>query len=222
MSLRRKWRRWCVTIEHNILDQYKYDKLIYEGYLNIIESNNAIQSPADFHNWCCKNYGKSLLLYIRMLSDKDSRSYSLRKLVGSIASNHHLVTKYAFLRCYKPHHKETALDYWNTNIGSKHKSLPKSFPLRHIEDIKKITEDAVNYVNKSIAHFDRTNRIRSFEFEKADRIIFELVKILYFYSFLIGGQVACDINNFHITYDWKSVFNQPWKANHQIEQRAYK
>lgn len=212
MSLRRKWRRWCRAIENDILDQYKYDKLISEEYLKIIESNKAIQSPPDFHNWCCQNYGKSLLLYIRKLSDKDSRTYSIRKLVGDIAENHKLVTKSACLSCYKGHHKLTVLNYWNTNVGSNHKFIPRSIPLQHIEQIKLLTKKANNIVDKSIAHFDRTKRIRTIYFEEADKIIYNLVEILYFYSVLIGGRVACDTNNYHIEYDWKTIFKQAWEG----------
>ena len=212
MSLRRKWQRWCRAIENDILKQYKYDKLIYKEYLKIIESNKAIQSPPDFHNWCCQNYGKSLLLYIRKLSDKDSRSYSIRNLVGSIAENHKQVTKHASLCCYKGHHKQTVLNYWNTNIGNNHKFIPKSIPLRHIEQIKLLTKKANTIVDKSIAHFDRTKRLRSIDFEKTDKIIYNLVEILYFYSVLIGGRVACDTNNYYIVYDWKTIFNRPWKS----------
>jgi len=212
MSLRKKWRRWCRAIENGLLDDYKYDKLIYQNYLEILESNKVIQSPPDFHNWCCQNYGKSLLLYIRKLVDKDSRTYSIRKLVGNIAENHKIVTKYACLCCYKGHHKQTASDFWDNEVGAPHNYLPKSIPLRHIDDMKKLTKKAVRIVDKSIAHFDRTKRIRIFDFKEADEIIFKLVEILYFYSVLIGGGVACDTNNLTIEYDWQSVFNQPWKS----------
>ncbi|HUT46455.1 MAG TPA: hypothetical protein VMX36_09220 [Sedimentisphaerales bacterium] len=209
-SLRRKWRRWCRAIEDDLLDQYKYDKLIYEGYIEIIESNKTIQSPADFHNWCCQNYGNSLLLYIRKLSDKNSRSYSIRKLVGDIAENHRLVTKYACLRCYQGHHRQDVLDYWDKNIGSNCKFLPKAKPLKDIKKIKSLTTKPINIVNKSVAHFDRTNRIRTIEFEEADKIIFKLVEILHFYSVLIGEEIACDTGNCDIDNDWKSIFNRAW------------
>jgi len=216
MSHREKWRRWCKAIEDNILQQYKHDKLIYKGYLNIIESNKSIQSPADFHNWCCQNYGNTLLVYIRKLADKDPRTYSIRKLVGDIANNNRRVTRYALLRCYEARHKQSYLNYWDTNIGNNHKFLPKGIPLQHINKIKSLTEKAVNMVESSIVHTNRKIRARTFEFAEADKIIFELVKILYFYSVLIGGQVACDINNYSIQYDdddWQSIFNQPWAPN---------
>lgn len=212
MSLRRKWRKWCQTIENDILNQYKYDKLIYENYLAIIQSNKSIQSPPDFHNWCCQNYGKSLLLYIRKLADNHPRSYSIRKLVGSIAENNRLVTKYACLCCYKGHHKQTVLDYWDINVGSKHQFIPKSIPLGHIEQIKLLTKKAGTIVDRTIAHFDRTKRIRTIEFEEADRIILKLVEILYFYSVLVGGGIACDTGNYNIAYDWKSIFKQAWEG----------
>jgi hypothetical protein len=179
-AIRKKWRRWCRAIENDILDQYKYDKLIYKDYLKIIESNKSIQSPADFHNWCCRNYGKTLLLYIRMLSDDDPRTYSIRKLVGDIAENHRLVTKHACLFCYKGHHKQAALNYWDTKIGSGHQFLPKSIPLHHIEQIKFLTEKATNIVNKTIAHFERRRCARTFEFAEGDEVIYQLVEILFF------------------------------------------
>ncbi len=144
--------------------------------------------------------------------DKDSRSYSIRKLVSNIAENNHLVTKYACLCCYKGHHKQTVLDYWNNNVGNKSQFLPKEIPLSHITQIQSLTKKASIIVDKSIAHFDRTNRIRIIEFDEADKIISILVEILYFYSVLLGGQVACDTDNYDITYDWKSIFKQAWKS----------
>lgn len=212
MTLRKKWRRWCRAIEDGLLDDYKYDKLIYKDYLEIIESNEKIHYPPDFHNWCCNNYGKSLLLYIRKLADKDSRSYSVRKLVGDISVNCKLISKYACLCCYRGHHKQTVSYFWDNKIGSKYMYLPREIPLKHIEEIKCLTKKAVTVVDKSIAHFDRTKRIRTIEFEEADKIIFQLVEILYFYSVLLGAGVACDTNNLTIQYDWKSIFNQAWKS----------
>jgi len=212
MTIRRKWRRWCRAIENGLLDQYKYDKLIYKTYLKIIESNQSIQSPPDFHNWCCQNYGKSLLLYIRKLSDRDSRTYSIRKLVGNIAENNTLVTKYACICCYKGHHKQTVSNYWDDEIGISYQYLPKSIPLNHIEEIKRLTEKATTIVDRSIAHFDRTNRKRIIEFQEADDIIYKLVEILYFYSVLIGGCVACDTDNLVVEYDWGSIFDHAWRG----------
>ena len=211
MSIRRKWRRWCRAIEDGILEQYKYDKVIYEGYMRILESNKAIQSPPDFHNWCCRNYGKSQLLCIRNLSDKDPQTYSIQKLIGSIARNYREVTKHACLYCYRGHHKRTARDFWDSNIGANHHFLPRGIPLMHIDEIKLLTEKAVKLVNNSIAHFSRTRRRRVFRFEQADKVIYRMVEILYFYSVLIGGKVACDVSNYVILYDWKSVFRQPWE-----------
>ena len=71
--------------------------------------------------------------------------------------------------------------------------------------IKLLTKKASTIVDRSIAHFDRNNRIRTIEFEEADKIILKLVEILYFYSVLLGAKVACDTDNYIITYDWKSI-----------------
>lgn len=95
---------------------------------------------------------------------------------------------------------------------AKYMYLPREIPLKHIDEIKWLTKKAVTVVDKSIAHFDRTKRIRTIEFEEADKIIFQLVEILYFYSVLLGAGVACDTNNLTIQYDWKSIFNQAWKS----------
>jgi len=211
MTLRRKWRKWCKVIEEEMLDPFKYDKLVYEGYLEIIESNKEIQSPPDFHNWCCKNYGTSLLLCIRMLTDSDSRVYSIRKLVGNICENNKLITKYALLRCYPKHQHRTYKEFWDKQIGKEKKFLPKDIPLTHIDNIKILTRRANNITNKAVAHFDRKKRIRSFEFSSANEIIYRLVEILHFYSVLVGEEIACDINNYSIPYNWKEIFEKPWK-----------
>jgi hypothetical protein len=212
MSKRRKWRRWCQKIDEEILEPYKYEKLIYENYLELIESNEQIQSPPDFHNWCCQNYGVKLLLYVRKLADKQTGTYSIRKLVGDIVNDYKLLTRNACLRCYRPHEKRLILGFWDREIGSQYQCLPRSVALQHLSEIDKLTSHAKGIIDKSIAHYDRNSRYRVYTFENANKIIYQLIEILHFYSVLVGNEVACDIDNFSIEYDWMSIFNKPWKS----------
>ncbi len=69
MSGMRKWRRWIKTIYQVIIDSIREDKVIFDGYYALVESNTAISSPWNFHQWALHNHERSLMLQVRKLVD---------------------------------------------------------------------------------------------------------------------------------------------------------
>lgn len=213
MSEKQKWRRWITLIDRDVFDSIREDKLIFDSYYELIESNKEIVSPWNFHQWVLRNHGHTLMLHVRKLSDEDSRTYSLRKLIGAISQNPQLITKRSFLSAYRPHHRDIAVNNWAKYTGNANaKSLPKAVPLKDIELLKRLSTRICNLVNKEIAHLDRRRRRRVTNFDELYVLLRKLVTLTAKYGDLLGRPVADDLDNFAITYDWMSIFDVPWRG----------
>lgn len=212
MSRKRKWRRWIKVIDQVIFDSIREDKLVFDSYYALLESNAAISTPWNFHQWVLQNHGRSLMLQVRKLADSNSRTYSLRKLMGEIAENPGCITKRSFVTAYRKHHHDIAVANWARHTGRAHApKLPSSVPLQDIELLKRITKRVCILVNNDIAHLNRHRRQRTTHFDELYNLLRKLVSLAAKYGDLLGVPVADDLDNFSITYDWMSVFDLPWR-----------
>lgn len=213
MSGKRKWRRWIKVIDQVIFDSIREDKLIFDSYYALVESNQAISNPWNFHQWVLQNHGRSLMLQVRKLVDSDSRTYSLRKLLGEIANSPGSITKRAFVAAYPKRHRDIAAVNWakyagGANVGQ----LPRSVPLQDIELLNRLSKRICILVYKDIAHLDRCRRRRITNFDEIYDLLRKLVSLAAKYGDLLGGPVADDLENFCIPYDWMSIFDVQWRT----------
>lgn len=214
MSGMRKWRRWIKTIDQVIFDSIREDKVVFDGYYALVESNSAISSPWNFHQWALHNHGRSLMLQVRKLVDPDSRTYSVRKLLGEIANSPRTITRRSFFAAYPRHHRDIAAKNWAKYTGGiKVDRLPKSVPLRDIDLLKRLSERICTLVNRDIAHLDRRRRLRKTNFDEIYDVLGKLVSIAAKYGDLLGRPVADDLDNFVIAYDWMPVFDVRWRKS---------
>jgi len=206
------------VIDQVIFDSIRKDKLLFDNYYALVESNEAIRSPWNFHQWVLQNHGRSLMLQVRKLVDRDSRTYSLRKLLGDIANSPGSITKRSFVAAYPKHHRDIAAVNWAKYIGGANVlQLPKSVPLQDIERLKRLSKRICTLVNQDIAHLARSRRRRITNFDELYDLLWKLVSLAAKYGDLLGVPVADDLNNFVITYDWMSIFDVQWRsgASHQ-------
>lgn len=218
MSGKRKWRCWIKVIDQVIFDSIRKDKLVFDSYYTLIESNTGISTPWNFHQWVLQNHGRSLMLQVRKLVDSDPRTYSLRKLLGEIANNPESITKRSFVAAYPKHHRDIAANNWAKYVhGESVPHLPKSVPLKDIELLKCLSKRVCILVNKEVAHLNRRRRKRTTNFDEVYYLLKQLVSIAAKYGDLLGKPVADDLNNFAITYDWMSIFDVPWRTSGFIQ-----
>ena len=212
MSYLQKWRRWCGRIESEILIPYKFDKLIAEEYFEIIKPVLDGGASPDFHNWCTANYGFSIAMVIRKLSDDDSRVYSVRKLVGDIAENHKAIKKPSYISRHPKHFRSLAENNWNKYVSPTKEFLPKGIPLGHIEEIKASTKRINSITNNFLAHTNRAkNKKYTVEFDEMYSVVRRLIEMGSFYSDLVGGNnIPNDDSNVVIPRDWQGIFREAW------------
>ena len=209
-----KRRHWIKTIDQVIIDSIREEKVIFDGYDALVESNTAISSPWNFHQWVLNNHGHSLMLQVRKLVDPDSRTYSLRKLLGEIANSPGTITRCAFFAAYPKHHRGIAAMNWVKYTGGTNVDrLQKSVPLQDIDLLKRLSERICTLVNRDIAHLDRRRRRRKTNFDEIYEVLGKIVSIGAKYGDLLGRPVADDLDNFVITYDWMSVFDVRWRKS---------
>ena len=214
MSEMRKWRRWITTIDQVLLDPIREGKVIFDGYYGLVESNKSISSPWNFHEWVLHNHGRSLMLQVRKLVDPGTQAYSLSKLIGQIANNPSVITRRSFIAAYPKHHRDLAMANWEKYVGGVAVSvLPRSAPLKDMDNLKKLSERICILVNKDIAHLDRRRRVRKTDFDEIYVTLRKLVSIGAKYSDLLGRPIADDLGNFVIEYDWMSIFDRRWRKS---------
>jgi len=214
MSQKREWRRWISVIDQEIFDSIREDKLVFDKYYALLESNAAITTPWNFHQWVLQNHGRSLMLQVRKLADRDDRTYSFRRLIGQIANNPESITKRSFVAALPKHHRDIAVTNWIKYAGGVDVlKLPRSVPYKDIECLDLITKRVCILVNKDIAHLDRCRRRRTTNFDDLYALLRELVSLAAKYGDLLGVDVADDLDNFAIDYDWMSIFDLPWRQS---------
>lgn len=214
MSGMRKWRRWIKTIDQVIFDSIREDKVIFDGYYALIESNPAIRRPWNFHQWALHNHGLSLMLQVRKLVDPVSRACSVRKLLGEIANSPGNITRRSFIAVYPGQHRDIAAKNWARYTGEIYVDrLPKSVPLRDIDVLKRLSKRICTLVNRDIAHLDRRRRRWKTNLDEIYDVLRKLVSLAVKYGDLLGRPLADDLDNFVIVYDWMSVFDVRWRKS---------
>lgn len=206
-----EWRKVFRNIDDDILEPYKFDRLIAEKYFEIIEPTIKNGSDPTFHNWCNDNYGRSLLLTIRMLCDENKESCSIRYILGQIAEHSKEIKKNDYISRQETRCQDLAQINWDKQIGSDQQFLPKAIPLKHIEELQTLSSSIVDVIHNHIVHKNRKEtRSFSIEFDEAYRVIRRLISICHFYAHLIGESVPDDDSNVSLCYDWVSIFSKPW------------
>jgi hypothetical protein len=133
-TIRRRWRSWIRQIDCQIFEQAYRDKELFERYVEIVESNPAVQSPGNFHHWIFRSYAQSLLLQIRKISDSNKNSVNLRRLIGQVAEDSSMVTKRSYIQCYPRNLRDLADCNWRRHCGAADpQSLPRRIPLQDLD-----------------------------------------------------------------------------------------
>jgi hypothetical protein len=112
------------------------------------------------HHWMVNNYVESACIGIRRMTDPDSRSISLWRLLWELLRYPGAVTRRSQQSLYAAGGREVA-DLTFYNIAGPGKSfLPRSVIVRDIRAIEDVEERIRRFVNKRIAHIGPHGAIR--------------------------------------------------------------
>lgn len=210
-SLRRKWRRWARAVDTTILDEIRVDKVMFENYRHILDSNPSIQQPATFHRWVLGNYGKVLALQVRRLADNNPRSYSVRRMVGDILVNHRLITRTSYLRSHRPQERQYAERTWISYTDSTNPDvLPRGVCDRDLRALRMAAFRVSRLVDRDIAHLDRRRHSRKVLYEDVFEALEFQASLTAKYADLVGYRMPGTVRNGGYGEDWVRLFEQPW------------
>jgi len=210
-NLRRKWRRCAKVIDSAILDEIRVDKVVFDNYRRILAANPRIQKPATFHQWVMGNYGSTLVLQVRRLADDNPRSYSVRRLTGSVLQNHKLISRRAFLRSHRPQDRSYAKRMWLEYAEpSNPEVLPRSICERDLQVLKEVAARATRLVDRDIAHLDRRRRARKLPYDEIFDALEAQAALAAKYADLVGYRMPGTIMNGAYGEDWVRLFEEPW------------
>lgn len=191
---------------------------MFDIFRRIIDNNPRIQEPSTFHNWVLGNYGRTLALQLRRLADNDSRTYSLRRLIGSIFQNHKLITRRAYLNSYKPAEREYARRAWiQYTDASDPDVLPRGVCDGDLKVLERVAFRAVRMVDRDIAHLDRRRRPRKLLYDEMFAALEIHASVTAKYADLVGYRMADTVQNGAYGEDWVRLFEQPWVVKPRIE-----
>ena len=155
--MRARWRRWLKRVEADVIDLL-IAKHIYKGVGKIVLANPVIQRPGDVHSWISRNYGTAAVIGIRRLTDIDTRSVSLARLLSDISSNAQAVTRESHVHRYNQAGLRDAGSLWFDKFAGKGtKTLPPLVPSGHLRQLQAAERRIRQLVNKQIAHLDQKN-----------------------------------------------------------------
>lgn len=149
----------------------------------IIRSNPNIDKPNDFYGWMAEMYASAMSVAVRRMTDKDQRSKSFRKFLEVLKDNP-AVGRYP---------------------------IDPLIVTKQIKELESKTKSVKKFVDKRIAHHDRSEFNDFPTFKELDDAIAYLDELLKHYSPLFTG-MGLDTELVRL-YDWKEVFYHPWIEN---------
>jgi hypothetical protein len=207
--LRRKWRSWIVQIADDLGNLF-HSRDMFQGLNEIGQHNARIADPDAFLEWVRLNYAIALSVGVRRLTDNDSRSISLARLLTELQAYPQAVTRVAHSSFYPPHLRETAAISSDNLLGRGRRFLSRQLVRSDLARIRRAESRIRRFVNKRIAHRATAGAIRKLptyaelhqSLDVLDRIVVK------YYALLTGrGLVSCHAS---ILFNWREVFYAPW------------
>ena len=210
-NLRRKWKRWLERIGHD-LGWLLTSHGIFEEIQSVVKSNDNIQSPTLLYRWMCDNYAARAAIGLRRLSDHDTRTVSLYRLIKNISENPQGITRDYYVSQYPERMQEMDLaDHDFDNFANKNSNLVSVSRLQtDMKRLKKGTERIRKFADKWIAHCD-LNRVRTQvpTYKEVGEAL-RNVDRLYCKYFLLITRGGMSTRKPVIQYDWKEPLTHPW------------
>jgi hypothetical protein len=180
---------------------------IWERYMEIVQANPAIQSPANFHQWVRVNYVVAQALAIRRQVDRDKRTVSLRRLMDEIIDRPEVVSRERYLSLYEEAGLgDIGAKDWERLVGSRDYLDPAEVE-QDVADLVAASGPIRELVNKQIAHRDQQALRSDVTFNQLHTVIDMLAELYVKYVRLLSAtstsmKVAMDA--------WDEIFRHPW------------
>jgi hypothetical protein len=215
---------------HEMLDEWlgvlddhvrslRVDQHIFWEVQRIIRNNPRINKPNDFYGWMARMYSAASCVAVRKMSDKNRDSISFLKFLEKLKANPEVISRKRYKEqfvdswgdgpvpcCYSEHDADEGFDQM---VGEGQQFLDPAYIDGQIQTLKSKTANLKTFVDKRIAHHDKSpfNDLRTFkELDDAIEYLEELLK--YYWPLFRGLSMDSALPTW--LYDWKDVFYFPW------------
>ncbi len=211
-NLEKKWRSNLKQIENSV-SKLLENRYFFKELADIIKDNSSLPPKNRFLIWIRENYFMTAAIGMRRLIDKDPRSISLYTLLEDIKNNPERLSRERYRELFKD--ASFAEDYSYINdcfdklIGRGKDYIDPENVQKDICSLCKIREDdLIDYVNKTIAHYDKKKIKRLPMVADLDKSIDLLKELVEKYHAIICAEL---IDLLPRQQDpWKHIFKVPW------------
>lgn len=209
----KKWIRWIDILYHEVIHLFA-NKAVFNKVQKIIKNNPRIQKPSAFYEYYGINYGISVLMSIRRLLEPNKSGISFFELLSDILNNNNLITRKYYKSLYKnsvlPDDRiEKDFDRFAGKRGKYKDFLDKKIVENDILDINRTINIIKNFVDKKVAHLDRTPPRKLITFKEAEDCIDFIGNLLKKYLLILKAVNLIALEP-TFQYDWEIIFTEKW------------
>ncbi len=205
-----KWDEWLDQIDKDIT-ALSVARHIYSEVKEIIDANPKIQIASSFYDYMTYTYATYMVMGIRRQIDADRRSISFVSLLEEIIRDPQILTRDWYVARYRDTvlSEKTAHRGFDQFSGEVKTHVDPAIVCEDIRQIKDKAENLRKFVNKRVAHHDRSEFKSLPTYKEIDNCLKFMEELLRKYRRFIHG--SCP-SSFLPTcqYDWKKIFREPW------------
>jgi hypothetical protein len=206
-----KWIRWLPTIEQEI-QGLAMAKDIFWSVQELIKSNPAIHSPSIFYWYMGNTYVAYALTGIRRQVKPQKDSISLKQLLTEIGDEPEKISRQYYRSLYtepdKAHFADRHFDRYCAAPGDAHVSAAMVQ-----DDLSKLVASAAtceDFADKRVAHRDKRPPAALPKFKEADQAIDTIHELCLKYRLILIADCQTTLLPTY-QYDWRAIFDHPWR-----------
>lgn len=208
-----KWKRWLVNIEAQV-QAVVSDRYILRETMELVRANPETHNPDDFVAWFIQQYIYGATSRVRQQTDRDRESVSLWNLLTDLELRATLITREWYVAQYPESFPEKAADeFFDEWCGPCRRHADPAVFERQRQELETACQAIRKYVNKRVAHHaDVANaKLNIPTWAELDKAIDTLELLTRGCISLLRQDCLLDLLPTW-QYDWKKVFERPWKV----------
>ena len=207
-----KWIKWLKTVEDEI-SHLVVNKDIFWSVQKLIKENKKIQKPSSFYRFLGDTYVSHALIGVRRQIKIDSQSISFHRLLKEITENPEILSREYFRELYKGSVLEElgqADKDFNQFCGNTPDHISKQMVAQDIATLIDYAKKCEDFADKRIAHTDKRDPKFPLTFEDLNNSIDFLDKLCCKYNLIFHAHSSESLMPTY-QYDWKAIFDEPWR-----------
>lgn len=207
-----KWLKWLKIIEGEIYNLV-LNKDIFWSVQDLIKKNEKIQKPSVFYRYLGDTYVSHALIGVRRQIKVDSQSISFHRLLSEMTKNPEVLSREYFRELYKDSVLEElgqADKDFNAYCGDTPDHISKEMVTEDISKLIEYAQKCEDFTDKCIAHTDKRDPKTPLTFDDLNNCIGYLDTLCCKYNLIFHAVYSNSLMPTY-QYDWKEIFDEPWR-----------